>query len=158
MTYVFSYNPAPYRQATQHMPTETFGQWLTRMRELRGLSVRGLATKSNVTHPTILKIEKGEVGATRDMVRKLADGLEVERSEAIRAWLEDESQEGGAITYVTDPDAAGVIETYEKLSDRGKESARKLMEELRKLDRGKAIGGRRADEEENESQEGGPDG
>ena len=72
-----------------------FGDWVRAIRESRGLSLRALAEKSGVTHPTISGIENGSRGATRNMVRALADGLEVTRSEAVRAWLEDEAQEGG---------------------------------------------------------------
>lgn len=132
-----------------------FGGWLKEMRERKGLSIRGLALKAGISHPSVVNIESGKIGATRDMVRKLADALEVSRSEAVQAWLEDDTQEGGAITYITDPDTAEVVETYEELSDKGRESARRLMEELVKLDRGRAIGGRKADEEEKETEAGG---
>ena len=69
------------------------------------------------------------------MVRALADGLEVTRSEAVRAWLEDEAQEGGAITYITDPDAAIVVDAYEALPAAFKDYARDQVLKTQELAR-----------------------
>lgn len=132
---------------------ERFGDWLRRTRESRGLSVRGLAEKAGITHPTISQIENHKTGATRDMVRKLAEGLGVPPSDVVRAWLEDENQEGGAITYITDRETAIVAEAYEGLPTSIKNyvkgqvlSAAALA---RELDKEETIGGVRSDEDEN---------
>lgn len=66
---------------------ETFGKWLEEQRESRGLSQNALAAKSDVSRPTISKIEDGLVGASVEMVEKLADGLGMDRVEALSAWV-----------------------------------------------------------------------
>lgn len=122
--------------------TRPFGEWLREQRESRGLSVRGLAAKAGITHSMISQIENAKTGATRDMVRQLADGLEVDRSDAVRAWLEDEGQEGGAIVYVTEPDEVRVVESYSGIKNpRNRRLAESLLDQLRQSEREESIGG-----------------
>jgi transcriptional regulator with XRE-family HTH domain len=130
---------------------ERFGDWLRRTREARGFSLRGLADRAGITHPTISQIENHKTGATRDMVRKLAEGLGVPASDAVRAWLEDDTQEGGAITYVTDPDVAELVEAYEGAADRDKELVKTLLAKAREMEKEKSVGGKRADRDEQPS-------
>lgn len=128
-----------------------FGKWLEAQRERRGLSQRQLAIKAGTAAATVSKIEDGRVGVSREMVRRLAIALEVPVTDAVRAWLEDDEQEGGAIRYVTDPETQIVVEAYEGASPMNREIIRSLAEQIRRLERQNSIGGTitgRDDEEE----------
>ncbi|URZ06746.1 HTH-type transcriptional repressor RghR [Clostridium felsineum] len=65
------------------METETFGQYIKRVRELRGYSQRKLSTLSSLSNTTICRIEKGSENGIEnpdmDTVIKLAEGLKLDK-------------------------------------------------------------------------------
>ncbi|URZ00614.1 helix-turn-helix domain-containing protein [Clostridium felsineum] len=65
------------------MGTETFGQYIKRVRELRGYSQRKLSTLSSLSNTTICRIEKGSENGIEnpdmDTVIKLAEGLKLDK-------------------------------------------------------------------------------
>lgn len=132
-----------YAPALIEQSMSFFGEWLTETRERRGLSQRALAQKVNLSPAAISKMEAGLIGADRKTVVELADAMEVTRADAIRAWLHDDLSPGeqDTITYVRDPDAAYIVESYSGLKPRDKRLARSLIEQLREAEREESIGG-----------------
>ena len=56
---------------------------LTQQRELRGLSVRGLAELAEVEHSRLWRIERGERPLTVDVLARLAAALELRELERL---------------------------------------------------------------------------
>jgi transcriptional regulator with XRE-family HTH domain len=130
----------------------TFGGWLQQMREARGLSIRALAAKANLSHATISKLEDDIVGASPDTVKKIADALAVAPAEAFRVWSEDAAARQGValpeVRYERDPDLSFIIERYEGLGPVDKRLARRIIEELSEAQREGVIGRRQKIAEE----------
>lgn len=60
------------------------GRKIQRLREKKGLSVRGLAREAGMRHPTLLAIEKGTARrVTVEMLESLARVLDVDVSEIL---------------------------------------------------------------------------
>lgn len=136
------------KEAQVLLPDTEFGKFVAEWRERRGLGVRPLASKAGISHATVSKIEDGLVGASKDMVRKLAEALEVPYSEALSAWVKDEIPdvrlvaETDEITYVSDPDTREIIEAYEGLLDqRHRDIVKDLTKKLREAERERSVGG-----------------
>ncbi len=111
---------------------DTFGGWLERSREARGLSVRLLAGKANISHATISNLEAGKVGASPRMVKALADALKVDAGEAFRVWSRDAAeQQGVAIVYEPSPDSINVeVEGFRDLDTSLKSLAAQKAQEV----------------------------
>ncbi len=58
--------------------------WLTRTREMRGLSMNELAKKAGTSHNTVSSIEGRKSPFSRDMIKRLADALGFPAEEALR--------------------------------------------------------------------------
>lgn len=54
---------------------EAFGRHLRKLRDERGLSQQALADYADIAKPTIQRIEKGQVGATLDILLSLSKAL-----------------------------------------------------------------------------------
>jgi|GEM_PF-2877672 len=71
------------------IPSETFGNYIKRVRELRGYSQRKLSTITSLSNTTISRIEKGgEHGIENPdiyTVVKLAEGLKVDKEQMLIA-------------------------------------------------------------------------
>jgi transcriptional regulator with XRE-family HTH domain len=119
----------------------TFGQWLSETRAGLKVTQKDLADAVDVSNTHISNIENDKAGVSRPLVKKIAAYLGVPEPEAVRAWLEDETQEGGAIEYVRDEDTAYVIEGYEGLSDVNRHLARRMIDEMREAEKEYSIGG-----------------
>ena len=63
---------------------QAFGQHLRRLREARGWSQQALADVSDVSKPTIYRIETARYSATLDVLASLAQGLEIPLSELLQ--------------------------------------------------------------------------
>ncbi len=61
------------------------GEKLRQLREARFLSHRDLAKRASVSPTTILNLEANRVEAQRRTIRKLAQALEVDPAELVRA-------------------------------------------------------------------------
>ncbi|PJI10008.1 MULTISPECIES: helix-turn-helix domain-containing protein [Clostridium] len=65
------------------LPEETFGEYIKRIRELRGYSQRKLSTLSSLSNTTICRIEKGTNGGIEnpdaETIAKLAEGLKLNK-------------------------------------------------------------------------------
>jgi transcriptional regulator with XRE-family HTH domain len=133
----------PPRFAGNNVPdiSKSFGEWLSGRRVRAGLGTRALADKAGISHATISRLEDNKVGASKEMIIKIADALDVPRSDAIKAWLEDDLQQGQAIRYIADPDEARVVESYSGLPPRDKKLVRSLLEQLEEAERQESIGG-----------------
>jgi DNA-binding XRE family transcriptional regulator len=83
------------------------------------MSQNKLAKKAGVKPASISKIEDGLVGSSREMVLKIADALEVNRIDAILAWLADPGQKGGSVDLPvpTSVEAQELLKRFEKLPD-----------------------------------------
>ncbi|AAK80014.1 transcriptional regulator with XRE-family HTH domain [Clostridium acetobutylicum] len=81
------------------IPTETFGEYIKRIRELRGYSQRKLSTLSDLSNTTICRIEKGSENGIEnpdaETVVKLAEGLKLEKKALLIAagYLDNENVE-----------------------------------------------------------------
>ncbi len=60
---------------------QAFGQHLRRLREARGWSMQALADVSDVSKPTIYRLETARYSVTLDVLASLAQGLEMSLSE-----------------------------------------------------------------------------
>ncbi len=60
---------------------QAFGQHLRRLREARGWSQQALADVSDVSKPTIYRLETARYSVTLDVLASLAQGLEMPLSE-----------------------------------------------------------------------------
>lgn len=58
-------------------PLQIFGENIRKLREARGLSLRGLAAMCKLDHSVIARIEQGKKNITILTVLELAKGLEV---------------------------------------------------------------------------------
>ncbi len=96
---------------------ETFGQWLTRLREERGIrSQRELARKAKVASATVSKLEDDLVGASPVMVRKLADALQVDPEVAFDVWVKAAAaSQGVELAYLPIEQRRRASYLYEKL-------------------------------------------
>ena len=63
---------------------QAFGQHLRRLREARGWSQQALADVSDVSKPTIYRLETARYSATLDVLASLAQGLEISLSELMQ--------------------------------------------------------------------------
>lgn len=70
-------------------PLETFGQYIKRVRELRGYSQRKLSTITALSNTTISRIEKGGESGIENpdiyTVVKLAEGLNIDKEQVLIA-------------------------------------------------------------------------
>ncbi|WP_234120200.1 helix-turn-helix domain-containing protein [Clostridium hydrogenum] len=70
-------------------PLETFGQYIKRIRELRGYSQRKLSTITSLSNTTISRIEKGGENGIENpdifTVIKLAEGLKINKEQMLIA-------------------------------------------------------------------------
>lgn len=70
-------------------PIETFGQYIKRIRELRGYSQRKLSTITSLSNTTISRIEKGGENGIENpdifTVVKLAEGLKIDKEQMLIA-------------------------------------------------------------------------
>ena len=62
---------------------QAFGQHLRRLREARGWSQQALADVSDVSKPTIYRLETARYSVTLDVLASLAQGLEMPLSELL---------------------------------------------------------------------------
>ncbi len=62
---------------------QAFGRHLRRLREARGWSQQALADVSDVSKPTIYRIEKAHYSVTLDVLTSLAQGLEIPLRELV---------------------------------------------------------------------------
>ena len=62
---------------------QAFGQHLRRLREARGWSQQALADVSDVSKPTIYRLETARYSVTLDVLASLAQGLEISLSELL---------------------------------------------------------------------------
>ncbi|MFL0251538.1 helix-turn-helix domain-containing protein [Clostridium neuense] len=71
------------------IPSETFGDYIKRMRELRGYSQRKLSTITSLSNTTISRIEKGGDQGIENpdiyTVVKLAEGLKIDKEQMLIA-------------------------------------------------------------------------
>ncbi|WP_084113443.1 helix-turn-helix domain-containing protein [Clostridium acidisoli] len=66
------------------LPPETFGEYIKRIRELRGYSQRKLSELSNLSNTTISRIEKGGIrNLDADTIVKLATGLNLNNEQLL---------------------------------------------------------------------------
>ena len=63
---------------------QAFGQHLRRLREARGWSQQALADVSDVSKPTIYRLETARYSVTLDVLASLAQGLEIPLSELMQ--------------------------------------------------------------------------
>jgi transcriptional regulator with XRE-family HTH domain len=63
---------------------QAFGQHLRQLREARGWSQQALADVSDVSKPTIYRLETARYSATLDVLASLAQGLEMPLCELMR--------------------------------------------------------------------------
>ena len=63
---------------------QAFGLHLRRLREARGWSQQALADVSDVSKPTIYRLETARYSATLDVLASLAQGLEISLSELMQ--------------------------------------------------------------------------
>lgn len=54
-----------------------FGRHVRQLREARGLSQQALADEADIAKPTIQRMEKGQAGATLDILLSLARALQI---------------------------------------------------------------------------------
>lgn len=71
------------------IPSETFGSYIKRIRELRGYSQRKLSTITSLSNTTISRIEKGGENGIENpdiyTVVKLAEGLKIDKEQMLIA-------------------------------------------------------------------------
>jgi transcriptional regulator with XRE-family HTH domain len=63
---------------------QAFGQHLRQLREARGWSQQALADVSDVSKPTIYRLETARYSVTLDVLASLAQGLEISLSELMQ--------------------------------------------------------------------------
>ena len=63
---------------------QAFGLHLRRLRDARGWSQQALADVSDVSKPTIYRLETARYSATLDVLASLAQGLEISLSELMQ--------------------------------------------------------------------------
>ena len=63
---------------------QAFGLHLRRLREARGWSQQALADVSDVSKPTIYRLETARYSATLDVLASLAQGLEISLSDLMQ--------------------------------------------------------------------------
>lgn len=141
LTYLY-YSPVPHGKAW--MPV-TFGQWLKTRREMRGLSMNALGQKVGITHSHISNIESGKSEPHKDTVVAIAEALEVDPQEALRAFIGDPE-----ITRerINDPDEVTLVEGYRRLGDKEKRAIKSLIEQLDDDEQEYSIGGGHTENEE----------
>ncbi|URZ04138.1 helix-turn-helix domain-containing protein [Clostridium felsineum] len=61
------------------LENETFGEYIKKIRLLRGYSQRKLATLSSLSNGTIYRIEKGEIYPESYIVINLAEALKLDK-------------------------------------------------------------------------------
>src|SRR5438046_850354 len=60
------------------------GQRLKTLRDVRGLSLRDLASTSGVSAPMLSQVERGETSPSLDIAARIASGLELTLSQLLR--------------------------------------------------------------------------
>ncbi len=68
----------------------TFGEHLRTLRELRGLTLREVATSLTVDTSLLAKIERNERQPTRQLIKQFADFFKVEEKELVNEFLSDQ--------------------------------------------------------------------
>jgi len=111
---------------------ETFGEWLVRTRKKQGLTQLQLASRVGVTKQYISNLERdaphGISGArptpSAKVVKKIATGLDVPESEALRAagYYPEEAE--------IDPRQTQLLSYFRELSDNERDDALALMETI----------------------------
>ncbi|MCR3760438.1 helix-turn-helix domain-containing protein [Clostridium felsineum] len=83
---------------------ETFGEYIKRIRELRGYSQRRLSEITGLSNTTISRIEKGSIeNSDTDTVVKLANGLDLNKEELlITAGYLDNKKENTQLESIKD--------------------------------------------------------
>ena len=147
--------PSPPQLRSGYMPLTKFGITLKRLREQRGLTQVSLGEKAGLSHVAVGDWERGKRNPKRPNVVAIVAALEVDEDELMAAagfTVGSNVVAERSFRYVTDPSTARLVEAYEGLPESGKrmiESAAKLAEEY---SREGAIGGRRADDDDNPAQ------
>lgn len=95
----------------------TFGEVLTEVRELRGLSKYALSKKSGVSHVMIGDLETGKRNPSREMVGKLSSALEVEPDDMFLAAGFVPVASSQEIVYEPIADTIPVPEGYQDVDD-----------------------------------------
>lgn len=122
----------------------TFGQWLKMRREMRGLSMNALGQKVGITHSHISNIESGKSEPHKDTVVAIAEALDVDPQEALRAFIgdpeiiRDDSPEITRERYADD-DIPTIIEGYTDLPEDDREFIKSTIQHLREKNRRKGV-------------------
>lgn len=106
------------------LPTETFGEYIKRLRELRGYSQRKLSELSNLSNTTISRIEKGSIeNSDTDTIIKIATGLALDKEQLlIYAGYLDNKKENTQLESIKDYIKLGLknlgwINSYEDINE-----------------------------------------
>ena len=125
---------------------DAFARWLKGQRQARGLSMNALARKAGLrSHVHVSMLESDRANPSRAMVLKLAGALGLGAAATdeglAAAGFAPQGAPTGALRYVTDPDAALIVEAYEGGTQNEREVLRELAARLREHQRARGIGG-----------------
>ena len=132
-------------------PRTKYQEWLDGALERRGVDVAELARMTNADYSHVWRIARGDPdkypNSRRpgyDLALAIGEALkDVPGSLAAAEW------ETPSLRYVTDPDTARLVELYEGTPPAGKQMILSAAQLANDLSREGAIGGRRADDDDN---------
>lgn len=112
--------PENHSESQTEPGSRHFGRWLALEIGARGTNQNQLAIKIGVSRAGISRVIDGQQGVSREMVRKIAEGLGCDPVDAFRAWLEEDEQPAGPARLVTEPNLIELISSYERLTSEQK--------------------------------------
>lgn len=107
-----------------------FGEYLRKLREDRGLTLRQVEETAKVSNAYLSQVERGERNIPNfNVLKRLAEAYGVEVSDLTKA-AEEEAKGSKVDTKIEAPDAKFVSRGYEKLSDESKQALKKFLQHL----------------------------